>query len=198
MKIFFNIKYLYILFLFLINFNVEAVTKKNSNSISYDYLYTNFSFKMFKKEFIYTNNNEDFLRSVLRIYPIYKKTSTVYLKKQINTKITFEERKKINFYIEQLSKQAVLKANFKTNTFYEILSTIVKLNNKWHHSVLYEKLIVKKILKKVDKSIHKNRSLNQTYYIHILNNSRYEILVNFLNLQKVQLQKLISPKKKLE
>ena len=144
MKIFFNIKFLYIIFLFLINFNVEAVTKKNSNSNSYDNLYPNFSFKLFKKEFIYTYNNEDFLRSILRIYPINKKTSTVYLKKQINKKITFEDRKKINFYIEQLSKQALLKADFKTNTFYEILSTIVKLNNKWHHSVLYEKLIVKK------------------------------------------------------
>lgn len=178
----------------------QAVCAKEIQFIQNQRLvFETFSLKVFLKEFIYTNSNDDYLRSLQRLKDKHLIDLSINYKDTINKKLTIDENNNIVNNINNLIKEAKDKANFKSNSFYIQLKEIINNNKEWNSSALYEQLIVKELLRNVSKSVSNSKSSNNIYYKYILNHSRYEIIVNFLKTKKVKLyQNSYLPTKKVE
>ena len=176
--------FLFLILPFFFNLNNEVIGNENKFSKNTKLAFQTFSFELFMKEFIYTNSNDDYIRSVKRLNENFLISLSIDYKDKINKKITANDYIKINASVKKLIKEAKLKSLFKNNTFYKQIKNIIDTNIKWNSSVLYERLIVKELLKANRKSVYGEAIPNNIYYLHILNNLRYEIILSFLKNKK--------------
>ena len=176
----FNLYLYFFIFLFfsqkiLMAQNVDNLLTSQSTLIHNDNELT-IDFDDFGKEFIFTNSTDDYLRSIQRIKKKYFFKILPNKKLRMFKKINESKKKEIKTLVNVLSKEAWLKTDFQYNKFYLTLEKLIKFGDKLKYSAIIEIALVDEQRKLLKQSIGKTLTKDETYFKHLIQHARYEVL----------------------
>jgi hypothetical protein len=138
------------------------------------------SYKIFLKEFIYTNSLADYHRSIKRI-------ETRYNLKILGAGLFDLNSLKLNFKSDiiskkviKLSEEAHKHAEFKSNKYHDMLEKIISLTDNLLTASIIELKIVDE-LRKFSGKATLSKEQNTGYVRYLLNNARYQIFLYVIN-----------------
>lgn len=147
----------------------QSTLMHNDNELTID-------FDDFGKEFIFTNSTDDYLRSIQRIKKKYFFKILPNKKLRMFKKINESKKKEIKTLVNVLSKEAWLKTDFQYNKFYLTLEKLIKFGDKLKYSAIIEIALVDEQRKLLKQSIGKTLTKDETYFKHLIQHARYEVL----------------------
>lgn len=147
----------------------QSTLMHNDNELTID-------FDDFGKEFIFTYSTDDYLRSIQRIKKKYFFKILPNKKLRMFKKINESKKKEIKTLVNVLSKEAWLKTDFQYNKFYLTLEKLIKFGDKLKYSAIIEIALVDEQRKLLKQSIGKTLTKDETYFKHLIQHARYEVL----------------------
>jgi len=135
-----------------------------------------FSYKLFQKEFIFTNSIDDYRRSLMRIAKLYDlniPTASIF---KLNKELKDIQQIMLSKMVSTLVLEGRKKANFVENRFYRILDSLVVLSSDFRLGAHIEIEIVNQIRKIEGVQVSTNTS-STGYSSYLLNHARYEVFL---------------------
>lgn len=147
----------------------QSTLMHNDNELTID-------FDDFGKEFTFTYSTDDYLRSIQRIKKKYFFKILPNKKLRTFEKINESKKNEIKTLVNVLSKEAWLKTDFQYNKFYLTLEKLTKFGDKLKYSAIIEIALVDEQRKLLKQSIGKTLTKDETYFKHLIQHARYEVL----------------------
>lgn len=147
----------------------QSTLMHNDNELTID-------FDDFGKEFTFTYSTDDYLRSIQRIKKKYFFKILPNKKLRTFEKINESKKNEIKTLVNVLSKEAWLKTDFQYNKFYLTLEKLTKFGDKLKYSAIIEIALVDEQRKLLKQSIGKTLTRDETYFKHLIQHARYEVL----------------------
>lgn len=135
------------------------------------------TFKVFEKEFIFTNSVEDYYRSFKRLISKYNIVIPQEVLPEILLPLTEIEKDFVKITVSNLAYEANQFSYYKDNNYYITLNKIVNNIKKLNIAAALEIALVNDYKKKVSKPSHVMRlSSSATRYLYLINHARFEIM----------------------
>lgn len=135
------------------------------------------TFKIFDKEFIFTNSAEDYHSSFKRLIDKYNIRIPEEILQEILLPLTQTEKDFVKVTVSNLVYEANQFSYYKNNDYYITLNKILKKQNKLNLAAAIEIALVNDYKKKVSKPSHIMKlSSNTTRYLYLINHARYELV----------------------
>jgi len=135
------------------------------------------TFKVFEKEFIFTNSVEDYYRSFKRLISKYNIGIPEEVLPEILLPLTEIEKDFVNITVSNLAYEANQFSYYKDNNYYESLKKQVSKIDKLNLSAAMEIALVNKYKKSMSKD-SKLKEVNSSLirYLYLINHVRYELV----------------------
>ena len=137
------------------------------------------SYKIFLKEFIYTNSLNDYRRSLERISKRYNLKISELAFSTLNEEPSWKDQKKVSKMVLALVSEGQKKADFMENRFYNALENLGTISNGLLMGARIEIAIVNQLRKVTGKRVPAHGS-SSGYFRYLLNHARYEVFLNAL------------------
>ena len=141
------------------------------------------SYKIFLKEFIYTNSLNDYRRSLERISERYNLKISELAFSALNEELSWKDQEKVSKLVLTLVSEGQKKADFIENRFYNVLEKLEAILNGFPMGARIEIGIVNQLRKVTGKRVPTHGS-SSGYFRYLLNHARYEVFLNALNCGK--------------
>ena len=135
------------------------------------------TFKVFEKEFIFTNSTEDYYRSFKRLKDKYNVGISEEVLQEILLPLTQTEKDFVKITASNLANEANKFSYYRDNDYYQKLTETILKVRKLNLSAAIEIAIVDEYNKvEAIKTPYSNKQSNNIRYLYLLNQARYELV----------------------
>ena len=135
------------------------------------------TFKVFEKEFIFTNSIEDYYRSFKRLIDKYNIGIPEEVLQEILLPLTQTEKDFVKITASNLANEANKFSYYRDNDYYQKLTETILKVRKLNLSAAIEIAIVDEYNKVAAiKTPYSNKQSNNIRYLYLLNQARYELV----------------------